>query len=55
MWHGVQEAFDANGDGIVTWEEALSTFTRKIGEMKSDRRDMWVRHNRMICIPTEEF
>ena len=27
---------------MVTWDEALATFTKKINEMKSDRRDVWV-------------
>lgn len=39
-----QSAFDADGDGIVTWDEALASLTKKIAEMKSDRRDVWVSH-----------
>ncbi len=39
----LQQAFDADGDGKVSWEEALDTFSVKLKSMASDKRDLWVR------------
>lgn len=38
----LQHSFDVDGDGVVTLDEALTTFKKKITEMKSENRDVWL-------------